>query len=257
MLEGFINAYRQREAGVEHSLVVVFNGFQESSEQLARFERPLNGVDHERVVMPAPTRDLTAYRLAAERVEARALCFLNSYSRPLVDGWLALLANSLAKPGVGMTGTAGSYESAYSSAPFFLRRRREPDFPPFPNPHLRSNAFMLERALLRELEWPALRSKPAAWALESGKRSISRQVWGRDFDVLVAARDGEAYPPERWRASATFRSGDQPNLLVADNRTAQYEKARPARKRQLEQMAWGPPGQGLPELRLAIDLETG
>lgn len=57
--------------------------------------------------------------------------------------------------------------------------------------------------------------------------------------VLVVGRDGVAYPPERWRESATFRSGDQRNLLIADNRTEQYAAADPRFKRTLEEMAWG------------------
>ena len=56
---------------------------------------------------------------------------------------------------------------------------------------------------------------------------------------MVVGRDGRSYERDRWRESATFRSGGQRNLLIADNRTAQYEQADPAFKRRLEQMAWG------------------
>ena len=58
--------------------------------------------------------------------------------------------------------------------------------------------------------------------------------------MRVVGRDGVAYPSERWRESATFRSGGQRNLLIADNRTFQYEQADPAFKNTLERMAWGP-----------------
>jgi hypothetical protein len=77
-------------------------------------------------------------------------------------------------------------------------------------------------------------------ALESGRGSISNQIWERGKKVLVVGRNGVAYPPESWRASATFRSGDQRNLLIADNRTEQYAAADPCFKRRLELMAWGP-----------------
>ncbi len=137
-------------------------------------------------------------------------------------------------------GCGGSCESAYSAAPFWLRRRRGREFPPFPNPHLRTNGFMLARELMLELDWPLSRSKLEALALESGRRSISRQVWERGLDVRVVGRDGVAYPSERWRESATFRSGDQRNLLISDNRTLQYEQADAAFKSTLERMAWGP-----------------
>lgn len=244
-LEDFLAAYRGRSAGAEHRLAVILNGFDGARDpRRVEVERLLEGVEHDQIVTPKAVPDLTAYRLAAAKTDARSLCFLNSYSRPLVDDWLRLLASALSDPGVGLVGSGGSYESAYSSAPFWLRRRRGRDFPSFPNPHLRSNGFMLARELLLDLEWEPLPSKAAAWALESGKRSISRQVWERGLEVLVVGRDGAAYRPERWRESATFRSGDQRNLLIADNRTLQYEQAKAARRHRLEHMTWGAAGDG-------------
>jgi hypothetical protein len=52
-------------------------------------------------------------------------------------------------------------------------------------------------------------------------------------------RDGVAHPPERWPESATFRAGGQANLLVADNRTRQYDRAEGAERRALAEAAWG------------------
>jgi hypothetical protein len=240
MLEAFLAAYGGHSAGVEHRLAVILNGFEAADDpRRLRIERLLEGVEHQQIVMPQAVRDLVAYRHAAAETDARALCFLNSYSEPLVDGWLAMLAAALAVSHVGLVGSGGSYESAYSAAPFWLRRRRRHDFLPFPNPHLRTNGFMVDRELMLDLDWPTPRSKAHAWALESGKRSISRQVWERGLEVLVVGRDGVAYPSERWCESATFRSGDQANLLIADNRTRQYEDAEPGFRRRLERMSWG------------------
>jgi hypothetical protein len=239
-LEEFLAAYRAHTAGVEHRLAVILNGFDGRGDpRLLEVERILEGVDHEQVVMPHSVLDLSAYRYEAEETDAGLLCFLNSYSRPLVDGWLSQLAAPLSRPDVGLTGIGGSYESAYSAAPFWLRHRRRRDFDPFPNPHLRTNGFMLERELMLDLDWPPLDSKVAAWALESGKRSLSRQVWDRGLEVLVVGRDGRTYERDRWRESATFRSGGQRNLLIGDNRTLQYEEADLGMKHTLEQMAWG------------------
>ena len=241
-LAEFLVAYREHTAGVEHRLAVILNGFEgDDDPRRVEVEQLLAGVDYEPLVMPDPVSDLTAYRDAAARIDAHTLCFLNSYSRPLVDGWLSLLAAPLSRSDVGVTGTGGSYESAYSAAPFWLRHRRRHDFDPFPNPHVRTNGFMLDRELLLDLDWPTPSSKAAAWALESGKRSISRQVQERGLEILVVGRDGVAYPLERWRESATFRSGGQRNLLIADNRTRQYEQADHAVKRRLEELAWGEP----------------
>jgi hypothetical protein len=240
-LEGFLAAYRRLEPEAEHRLVVILNGFDGKTDpRRVAVERALDGVAHQAIVLPRPVVDLTAYREAAPEIEAQRLCLLNSYSRPLVADWLALLARGLSDASVGLVGCGGSCESAYSAAPFWLRRRRGREFPPFPNPHLRTNGFMLGRELMLDLDWPLQRSKLEALTLESGKRSISRQVWERGLDVRVVGRDGVAYPSERWRESATFRSGGQRNLLISDNRTLQYGEADAASKGRLERMAWGP-----------------
>jgi hypothetical protein len=252
-VEAFVAAYRRCSGGTPHRLAVIFNGFRGSGDQrLAAVERALEPIDYEALTTPRAMIDLGAYRWAAGEVGASKLCFVNSYSRPLVDGWLALLASPHSHAEVGITGIGGSYESAYTAAPFWLRPVRRRDFTPFPNPHLRTNGFMVDRGLFLGLDWPAPRRKAAAWALESGKHSMSRQLWARGLEVLVVGRDGVAYPPDRWRDSATFRSGDQHNLLIADNRTEQYRQAAPALRRRLEEMAWGDDGERPAELNLAM-----
>ena len=232
-LQRFVASYRARPAGAEHRLVVVWKGFGDSgpgAEHLAA----LDGVAHEALHYDLPTLDLPAYAWCAETLDAAHLCFLNSESTVLADGWLGALLEPLRDAGVGATGATGSYESPHSIIPF--RRRR---WPAFPNPHLRTNAFALSRDLMRQLRWPAVRTKPAAWELESGRDGFTRQVWGRGLQTLVVGRDGRPYAPAEWHRSATFRSGAQANLLVADNRTRQWDEADAGVRARLSRMAWG------------------
>jgi hypothetical protein len=114
-----------------------------------------------------------------------------------------------------------------------------PGDPPFPNPAVRTNGFALERELLLSLEWPLPRAKLEAVAIECGELGITRQLLGRGLQALVVGRDGRGYPPPTWRQSATFRSGRQSNLLLADKRTRHYESANPLARRMLEWLAWG------------------
>ncbi|HEY5053830.1 MAG TPA: hypothetical protein VII45_10525, partial [Solirubrobacterales bacterium] len=109
---------------------------------------------------------------------------------------------------------------------------------PFPNPHLRTNGFALDRELLLSLDWPTGLTKLGAVALEGGSRSLTRQVQERGLATVVVGRNGVAYPPERWRQSATFRAGQQANLLLADNRTRHYQEAGPLTRRGLAWLAW-------------------
>lgn len=233
----FLDSYRRHPAGAEHELVVGLKGLRKGQDHSA-WARELAGVPHELLEMSSGVLDLGSYREAAERMQAERCCFLNTNTELLCDDWLGHLDRYLLSSGVGLVGAGGSYESAYSSAPRPLRPFRR-DFHPFPNPHIRTNGFAMRRELLLSLDWPAPRRKLGAWRLESGRHGISSQVRERGLGLLVVGRDGLAYPPERWQESATFRSGGQVNQMLADNRTREYETAAPARRRQLESMAWG------------------
>src|SRR3954454_16145228 len=169
-LQRFVASYRSHDAGMEHRLIVLFKGFADPSGTAAYVE-VLDGLEHGSLHYSRPTFDLPAYAAAAETLEASHLCFLNSESVLLTDGWLAAMHARLLETGVGAVGATGSYESPRSINP--LRRRR---WVAFPNPHLRTNAFVLARTLLRDLRWPDVRTKRAAWELESGRAGFTRQV---------------------------------------------------------------------------------
>lgn len=242
-LRRFVRSYRAHPAGRVHELLVVCNGFAGDAAALDAVRAELEGVEHAEQVLDTPVQDLAAYRLAAERAAgAEALCFLNSHSELLADGWLALLDDALREDGVGIVGATGSFESAFSAAPRPLKPLRRRSFPPFPNPHVRTNAFMLRRAALLALDLSIGRRKNSAHRLESGTRGITRQLLARGLAARVVGRDGRAFAPERWPESGTFRSGRQENLLVADNRTRQFDEAPPARRAELARMAWGDAG---------------
>jgi hypothetical protein len=113
------------------------------------------------------------------------------------------------------------------------------DFPPFPNYHVRTNAFMGARATLRRVRLPPMPVKMSAYKFESGVDSLTRQVLDLGMRVLVVGRDGEAFPPERWHASNTFWQARQENLLVADNQTDLYMTANPAQCAEFARHAWG------------------
>jgi hypothetical protein len=236
-LERFAASYRRYEAGVDHELLLVFKEFRDR-DALAAVEQEVVDLRYETLHMPRRKLDLAAYAAIARDVDARAFCFLNSSSELLDSGWLAKLLGQLDAPRVGLVGATGSYESLVPPAGG-LRLLRRPWFAPYPNPHVRTNAFMIEREVALSLDWPEVRTKWGAWRVENGKRSLTRQVWANGLDALVVGRDGEAYERDRWYESHTFRSGGQANLLVADNRTRQFAEADPSKQARLAELAWG------------------
>jgi hypothetical protein len=112
-------------------------------------------------------------------------------------------------------------------------------FPPFPSPHLRTNAFMIPGQVLAQLRVRRARRKLHAYQLESGRRSITRQVSQLGLRVLVVDATGATFEPEEWDQSRTFWQGDQEGLIVADNQTTVYTRGDWDRRVLLSRYAWG------------------
>jgi hypothetical protein len=248
----FLASYRAHPAGIEHELVVVLNGVDEGLRE--ELVKELSDTPHRLVSLPEPVLDLAAYGLAARELDHERLCFLNSYSVVLTDGWLACLSRGLDQAGVRIAGATGSWESQAEWIrgkarywPYQLvglpRARR--DHPRFPNPHIRTTGFAMRRADVLPLGLERARDKRSTYLLENGRDSITRRVLDGGGRAVVVGRDGRCHDVDDWPASATYRSGGQRNLLIADNRTADWQRAGPRLRRRLSRDAWGkryPPG---------------
>lgn len=258
----FIESYVSNPCGVEHELVVVFKGF--ANEVIpAEYREILEPVEYRPIFLSDRGFDIGSYFEASERMEHQFVCFLNSFSLILSEGWLEKLHQNMLKPQAGLVGATASYESHYanflshiekaknvrSSNP--LRRwvgdyRRqqtlrgiEQHFAPFPNYHIRTNAFMLSRTTMLSLKRGEFNEKIDAERFESGKNGLTRQIYEQGLEALVVGRDGNGYKKGDWPVSRTFRSGSQENLLVGDNRTQHYLEATDMERQQMREQTWG------------------
>lgn len=125
------------------------------------------------------------------------------------------------------------------------------EFPSFPNPHVRSNGFLVLRERFVALNGMDFRSKADANLFESGRDSLTAQFLRSGLSAIVVGANGRAYPVEDWPKSSTFRLGDQGNLLIADNHTRAFlQMSEPARMAHAL-MTWGDDGatvSGIPRL---------
>ncbi|HEX8558834.1 MAG TPA: hypothetical protein VF668_12050, partial [Pyrinomonadaceae bacterium] len=242
----FLDAYARAGGGVAHDFAVVFNGFG-GEEELREYRALLGRAAAGELTTPRPVQDIPAYFAAAERLDYEHLCFVNSHSAPLDGEWLAKLYEHGRREGVGVAGATGSWESLYTDYVAEWRRRFPPrpyrgwlrneretlrtalrlrkEFAPFPNPHLRTNAFLVRRRVMLALEGWDAKIKDEAHRFESGRAGMTRQVEAMGLKALVVGRDGRGYEPAEWAESFTFRRGEQHNLLVSDNQTRYYEAA--------------------------------
>lgn len=113
----------------------------------------------------------------------------------------------------------------------------------FPNPHIRTNAFMIEREQFLALKFPAFVSKQDVYRFESGRRSLTRQILANGLKPVVVGRNGTMYEIAEWRSSSTFWTNDQDNLIIADNRTVDYAQGEQSFRTRLENSAWVHPWQ--------------
>lgn len=111
-LERFLDSYSVHQAETEHELLLALKGFGSRVEANASLEAAHSrGVDARHMLLPDHGLDLTAYARVVAEVDADRYCFVNSFSRVLVSGWLRLLASALDQPGVSLAGSTGSWAS--------------------------------------------------------------------------------------------------------------------------------------------------
>lgn len=112
-------------------------------------------------------------------------------------------------------------------------------FAPFPNYHIRTNAFMAARETMLRIRLGPMTIKLGAHMFESGRNGLTQQVFRLGLRALVVSRTGQAYEKESWHRSDTFRQANQKDLLVADNQTDAYADASLAEREELSRFAWG------------------
>ncbi len=302
----FLDALRDFPPGANCELVLAMKGFSSPRDAEPYLEQARD-LGAETMFFPDTGFDLGVYLAAAARLRRERYCFLNSYSEPLSEGWLAKLDAALQLADVGIVSGSGSWNSSRSwvlhslglpsAYRHLLPARRsireqfaqmdaerptaEPelpagggagdgrsskaataraatrvpsvalralseiprqmrDFESFPAHHLRTNAFMIAHSTLAGLRLHQIREKADAYALESGRTGLTRQVQRMGLRAVVVDRAGRAHDQDGWHLSRTFWQGSQEGLLVADNQTRMYERGGADRRRLLSALAWGP-----------------
>ena len=258
-VQRFLAAYRLHPAGVNHRLLIAAKGWDTASskELLATI---VGGIGAEVRHLPDDGFDLGAYRRILPECAGHHVVFLNTHSEPLVPNWLSLMVRHAA-PGrlLGATASWNSHRpdrlTAYPSwkplKPRFRSRLwrawlgfREAwadlgGYNAFPNPHVRTNGFLLPPELHHlVLSWSIPEDKHACYRLESGLSGLSAQVLASGGTLWCAGADGRLHAVEQWPAAGIFCSQRQQHLIIADNQTRDYSVATPDRQRLLHWYTW-------------------
>lgn len=307
-IKRFAASYAKNSSGLAHDLVVVWKSsavdIQPPSHITGLFPRATKYI-----CVTDDGIDITAFAHAATVLPHSMLCFFNTHAEIAAPDWLRILSDAMAKPGVGIVGGTGSFESLKDGfrivskiiwlseqgvvfdkqfrrdwAPLvgkhLLRKDRRSqfqklkdaligkpndprqahtssldrefdvywsrttspyeNFPSFPNPHIRTNGFLVSRdQFLKCLADGIPRTKAEAYAFESGSNSLTRQLLGNGLRALLVGRDGKTFDLHSWRTSETFRLGKQRNLLFLDNQTRAFDGMKRCKRHVFSKMTWG------------------
>jgi hypothetical protein len=129
----------------------------------------------------------------------------------------------------------------------------------FPNPHVRTNGFIIRRKLLLECDFDVEETKLACNHFESGPGGLPERLAARGLRAILVGADGRTFEVDRWAESGTFRLGDQKNVLIRDNRVEEFALAAPGERERLALMAWGAYSGPVPAAvqRLGFGFERG
>ncbi len=260
----FVASYNRFAAGCNHQLVIAFNGVDLThanppEEYLAYLEGM--GGKADKCFYYKQGQDLEVYRQVAGEIQTEYMLFLNSYSILQAEHWLKHYVDNF-DAGVGIIGASASCQSYYSSVfqkhtagweaqKGFLYNFRKYKlfvkaffywrflFRPFPNPHIRTNAFMVRRELFLTMNPGPLDTKFRAYLFENGRKSLTAFYTAKGLKTLVVDKNGKTFAPAGWKNSCIFWNGEQENLLVADNQTRLYSEASTEEKKTMTWLAWG------------------
>jgi hypothetical protein len=261
-LKQFVGSYNSNAPGYDHRLILLFNGTGSSSELNGFLSYARSNLKSFEFFEMPRGQDIDAYFFIAQKRPEQYLLFLNTLSRFNGDGWLKKYADVMDNKKVGVVSATASNQSLYNTVyqtnkwyweyekGFRHNFRKYKMFvkafvywrfliKPFPNPHVRTNAFMIERTLFSSLKKKGMASKFDAYLFESGRQSMTNQVIKLGYEPLVIGKDGKAYKVNEWKNSDTFWTGEQKNLMIKDNQTELYQNATPDYRRYLTFICWG------------------
>lgn len=228
-IQGFLDSYLQYDAGAGHQLFIVFNGVQQGDEHLPFLQYAQYKLGYPvKYMLLQSGQDIEAYYKAARELDCEYLLFFNTFSRILAKDWLKKYTTVfLEHANTGLVSASGSYLS-YTSAIFIKNKWRWETgkgfhhhfakyklfvksffywrlfFKPFPNPHIRTNAFMLKKDDFLSINPGKLTTKFMAYTFESGRNGLTAYFLKRHKKIFVLGKNGMAYHPVQFRLKLIF-----------------------------------------------------
>jgi hypothetical protein len=208
----FVDSYQRNPAGILHTFYVSYKEF-EGADALAWARKTLAPLEPVEIMdfMEFNSNGAGCFREAADLMQERLFCPLNSSSEIMHDDWLWKMHEAFRQPTVGLVGCTGSYEFITQIFPHLS----------YPNVHIRGHAFLMERVHHQNIANRYNFSSPDIFGgykqgyfeYEFGPFSLTRRIMEMGKTVLVVEKD-RVRAPHEW-SSTTYR-GNMHNVLVHD-----------------------------------------
>lgn len=227
VVEKFLNSYKNHPAGIEHNFVIIAKNWTDKAlyNKLCSLAKENNA---KLVDLPDDGLDFGAYFRISKILENEYVFFLGSGIEILTDNWLLYTNKAFENDNaVQIAGPMGAWEKGVSGV--------------FPNYHIRTCAFMINRELF--LEYAAAqkfpKTKEDTWEMEHGQQSLTKFVFQKGYNAAIINSDGEIFTPENWIFSKTYISPDEFKSTLSDKWSKRYYSVNEEEKITLEVLVWG------------------
>ena len=260
----FADSYYRFAAGCKHQLLIAFNGVglkhPNPPEEYFAYLKGIGG-RADKCFYYQQGQDLEVYQQVASEVQTGYILFLNSYSMLQAANWLKHYVDNfdnrwgLLVPVPPARATIPQY---FKNMParweaekgFFYNFRKYKLFVkaffywrflfrPFPNPHIRTNAFMVRRELFLTMQPGPVDTKFRAYQFENGRKSLTAFYKAKGLKTLVVDSNGKTYAPADWKNSRTFWMAGRKTCWCLITRPGCIPDASTEEKKTMTWLAWG------------------
>lgn len=270
----FLDSYKNNPAGIEHEFVIAAKGWEKKPEEYKDLLELADEYNAKVINLADDGFDLWAYFRVSQILNLKYVFFINTSSVILKKDWLVKFYDAFkSNPNLKLAGATGSSEVTSNPVAairheywktrkktlknklfvalkvliykFFvdfklvLARKYRPI--KFPNYHIRTNGFFMEREMFLDFmgQKKLPKNKNHAYELESGHNGLTKFIMQRGNNAVVIGADGIAYKPEDWKISKTSVNPDSSNLILSDNHTRLYDFWNIEERKSYEKKVWG------------------
>lgn len=206
--------------------------------------------------------DWGAYIRISNIIKEKLIIFMNANTRVVEPDFDVMLRSHLLKcenPYRSVCGASGSYETLKPTLEdlvskklsllgkilylyrFLKTRRIMLNSTSFPNPHVRSNVFILHREFFikycSSISFP--KNKYDCYELENGKDSLSAYALKNGGDIRLVNADNCSFSFSAWHEAKVYRNTGKDRSLAYDNQHVNFWKSSWLLKKILMIYAWG------------------